>query len=67
MVKCPKCEKSIATFSLHRIESQEGIMGPKTKTTVHCCPFCKSVLSVETDPQLFKAEIVREVLKGLGR
>lgn len=64
--KCPKCNWTIAYATAEAIELR--VLSQETyKGVTYSCPSCHAVLGAEVDPVALKADIVSEVLRGLGR
>ncbi len=63
---CPKCERKVSHANLDQITLGDKITGPLHRGVSMICPNCKTVLGVAFDPIALKADIVDEVLEGLG-
>jgi hypothetical protein len=63
MAKCPKCEKIVKNCPIEFALFGDG---PVWKGIHVVCPYCKTILGSSIDPIAVKADIVREVLEGLG-
>lgn len=57
--KCPKCEKLITSINLEDIEITH-LSQPRWKGISHLCPFCQSILGVQIDPIVTKANVDNE-------
>jgi phage FluMu protein Com len=67
--KCPKCEAVVqrAQFDNIEIGSIPGGLGrPILNGYTINCPKCQTILGAGFDPIALKADIVDEVLRGLG-
>lgn len=66
--KCPHCQKTVSAALTEAVSCNVGMPATRTwKGVSHLCPSCKCVLSVSIDPIALKADIVDEVLQGLGK
>ena len=62
---CPSCKLQITTAKL---ETLDLIQAPTTwKGVCYTCPHCQVIISVSIDPTVLREEIIRGVLKALGR
>ena len=62
---CPKCDSSISRVNLSDMPVHSG--NKRYVGVAYTCPSCRSVLSVSIDPIAIKTDIVKEVLRGLGK
>ena len=64
--KCPKCDRLLTSVQVENINVTESGR-TRWKGGSFLCPYCRAILSVGLDPLALKADIVSEILKGLGR
>ncbi len=66
VAKCPKCESSITNANLADLNVGSPF-AQQWKGIAYTCPRCSTILSVAIDPIAIKTDIVKEVLRGLGK
>lgn len=66
VAKCPKCEKSLTTAGISDL-TVGSAFNKQWNGVAYTCPYCYTILSVAIDPIAIKTDIVREVLRGLGK
>lgn len=62
---CPKCNNAVMSVNLKEVPISAA--GANWVGVSYQCGSCNCVLSVGIDPVALKADIVNEVLEGLGR
>ena len=64
--KCPKCDKLLTSVKIEDMKLTVNLT-PAWNGVSYICPMCRAILGVSIDPIALKADIVKDVLKGLGR
>ncbi len=64
--KCPKCEKVVRSAFVEPLDIKEGLQS-RWRGVSFSCEHCRAVLSVGIDPIAIKSDIVKDLLKALGR
>jgi hypothetical protein len=66
--KCPGCGNVITSVSAEHVDVTRGFEAKFHGVSFVCPNFaCQRVLSVAVDPLALKNDIVKEVLRGLGK
>lgn len=64
--KCPKCESTLSNVKLQGMPVNEGFQ-ERWHGVSYLCPHCDTILGVSIDPIAIKTDIVKEILRGLGK
>ena len=64
--KCPKCENILTSVKIESMNISISF-APAWNGVSYVCPRCSAILGVSMDPIALKADIVSEVLEGIGR
>lgn len=66
MSKCPKCDTPLGHLVIQDIEM--NVPGGRSwRGNAYTCPRCCVIISVAIDHVALKAELVADIIKGLGR
>jgi hypothetical protein len=63
--QCPYCHRIIASAKVENVRIN-GV-GAEYKGVSYSCPYCHAVLSVSMDQISLNVDLVRRLLKALGR
>lgn len=62
----PKCQALLKSFVIEKATASVSPHSTQYKMAAYCCPYCGVVISTEMDPVSFKAEIIAQIIEGLG-
>ena len=62
---CPHCQRTIASATVENIKIN-GV-GSEYKGVSYSCPSCHAVLSISMDQIALNVDLVKRLLKALGR
>jgi ssDNA-binding Zn-finger/Zn-ribbon topoisomerase 1 len=63
--QCPHCKRTIASAKVENIKING--LDSEYKGVTYSCPWCHSVLSVSIDQIALNHDVVKRLLKALGR
>ncbi len=64
---CPACRKNVLNVVAEQIPIQDSLSPAKWSGMAYLCPWCRAILSVQTNPMTLFSDIVLELANAMGK